>query len=92
MSCAHFIAGRYENALSWTELAIRGKPLLITMCVSAASAALADRQDKASEAMLLLRELAPKLRLSNVGEVMSFLQPQHSNRWMDGMRKAGLPE
>ena len=72
MSCAHFIARRYADAFSWAELAMRGKPLLISMCVAAASAALAGREAEATRRMLQLREAAPKLRLSNVDDVMSF--------------------
>src|SRR5262245_18041971 len=41
---AHFFAGRYPDALSWTEMAIREKPhFLLPHCIAAASNALAGR-------------------------------------------------
>ena len=41
---------------------------------------------------LQLRKAAPNLRLSNVDDVMSFLQRQHFDRWTEGLRQAGLPD
>jgi hypothetical protein len=44
------------------------------------------------KAMVLVRENDPQLRLSNLKEVISYLQPAEFGRWQEGLRLAGLPE
>jgi tetratricopeptide (TPR) repeat protein len=91
IACAHFIAGRYVEALSWAETARRERPnFVLSTCVAAASAALADRLDEAQKAMAHLRTFAPALRISNVASVGVFLQPDDFAKLTDGLRKAGL--
>jgi hypothetical protein len=89
----HFFAGRYDQALSWAEAAVREKPnFLMGSCVAAASAALAGRLAEAEKAMAHLRELNPALRLSNLKDLIPFRRPEDFDRWAEGLRKAGLPE
>ena len=64
---AHFFAGRYAEALAWAESAVREQPnFFVGLCVAAAGGALAGRQAEAEKAMARLRELNPRLRLSNL--------------------------
>jgi hypothetical protein len=42
--------------------------------------------------MMLVRQIDPQLRLSNLKEVISYLQPAVFVRWEEGLRLAGLPE
>ena len=58
----------------------------------AASCAMAGRQEEARNAMTRLRELDPTLRISNLGDIISFRRPDDFARLVDGLRKAGLPE
>jgi tetratricopeptide (TPR) repeat protein len=93
MASAHFAAGNYEEALSWGEMATRLKPnYLLANCVVAASNALSGRSEAARKAMALVRHYDPQLRLSNLKELLSDLQPMEFAKWADGLRKAGLPE
>jgi TolB-like protein len=56
MASAHLAAGRYDEALSWAEMATRLKPnYLLANCVAAASAALSGRSEAARKAMALVR-------------------------------------
>jgi hypothetical protein len=49
---AHLFAGRFDEALSWAEKALRDLPsFLIAVCIIAASHALAGRMDAAQRAM-----------------------------------------
>jgi TolB-like protein/Tfp pilus assembly protein PilF len=91
---AHFYAGRYAEASSWAEAAARGQPNhLMAACVAAASGALAGRLAEAQKALAHLRQLDPALRISNLEAVMSpFRRPEVRARYVDGLRKAGLPE
>ena len=92
-AAAHFLAGRYDEASSWSEKALRQHSnYLPAMRMLAASHALAGRLAEAREAMARIRQIAPELRVSNVSEVVPFRGPQDFARYMDGLRKAGLPE
>jgi TolB-like protein/class 3 adenylate cyclase len=89
----HFFAGRYDQALSWAQAAVREKPkFLAANCVAAASAALAGRPVEAQKAMAQVREIDPALRLSNLKDLILFRRPEDFARWAEGLRKAGLPE
>jgi tetratricopeptide (TPR) repeat protein len=93
MASAHLAAGRYDEALSWAETAMRTKPsYVLGPLIAAASAALAGRGEAVRKAMVLVRENDPQLRLSNLKEVISYLQPAEFARWQEGLRVAGLPE
>src|SRR5262249_21501326 len=89
---AHFFAGRYAEALSWAELAVREQPnLMFAFCVAAASGALAGQLAEAQRAMARVRQLDPSLRLSNLKEFFPTRRAEDVARWEEGMRKAGLP-
>jgi adenylate cyclase len=89
---AHLISGRYDEASSWAETAIREQPnFFIATCVAAASAALAGRVPEAEKAMTRLRQLNPALRLSNLEGLLPFRRREDFDRWSEGLRKAGLP-
>jgi tetratricopeptide (TPR) repeat protein len=93
MASAHFIAGRYNDAFSWAEMAVREKPtVMVTTAVAAASAALAGRPAEAEKMIQRLRQIAPRLRLSNLKDMISYLRPRDFDRWAKGLQKAGLPE
>jgi tetratricopeptide (TPR) repeat protein len=94
IACAHFIAGRYDEALASAEMAIRERPNYIFQNgVAAASAALAGRLERARKAMVRLLQIDPELRISNIKEWgQVFLRTDDSDRWVEGLRKAGLPK
>jgi len=93
MASAHLVAGHYDEALSWAEKATRAKPdFLYAACIAAASAALAGRSEAARKAMKLVRRNDPQLRVANLKEVISYLQPADFAKWQEGLRLAGLPE
>ena len=91
---AHFSAGRYDDAASCAARSLRDQPnYLATMRILAASNALAGRSDEAQKTMARLRRLDPGLCMSNLEEVMAPLRRAEDRaRWVDGLRKAGLPE
>jgi hypothetical protein len=92
-ACAHFFAGRYAEAYSWAEMAMRENTSVVpSPCIAAASGALAGRLDEASKAMARLRQLDPDLRLSNLRDLFPIRRSEDLAKWEEGMRKAGLPE
>lgn len=94
MASAHFIAGRYEDANSWAQLAVRGRPVgqLFVSTIAAASGALAGRHIESQRTMQHLREATPQLRLSNLEGVVSYYRPKDIATLSDGLRMAGLPD
>jgi len=90
---AHLCADRYDDATTWTDKALRDQPDHgFALRVAAASHALAGRTTEAHNAITHLLQVDPHLRLSNLGDVMSPLQPADRAKYMEGLRKAGLPE
>jgi tetratricopeptide (TPR) repeat protein len=90
---AHLLAGRFNEASSWSEKAFREGPnYLVAAAVTAASHALAGRLEGATQAMARVRLIDPSLRLSNLKDWFPIRRPEHFALWADGLRKAGLPE
>jgi tetratricopeptide (TPR) repeat protein len=90
---AHFIAGRYAEALSWAETAMRVRPTFLQApLAAAASGALAGRLAEAERAMARLRRLEPELRISNLKDLLPTRRQEDFARWAEGLRRAGLPE
>jgi TolB-like protein/SAM-dependent methyltransferase len=93
VACAHFVAGRYEQALAAAEIAMRDRPnFILPCCIGAASAVHSGRMDDARRIMATLRGIAPDLSISTLDEIMGFKRAEDLGRWVEGLRKAGLPE
>jgi adenylate cyclase len=93
IALAHFCAGRYSEAVSAAEDALRDQPAYAyALRVASASYAMAGRPEDAKIAIARLRQADPQLRISNLGNVISPLQPEHLARYIEGLRLAGLPE
>ena len=66
-SFAHFLAGRYDQASSWTEKAMWAQANYLTSIrIAAASEALAGKHTEAQEAVARLRELDSSMCIANV--------------------------
>jgi tetratricopeptide (TPR) repeat protein len=88
---AHFLAGRYDEASSWTERAMWARSsYFTTVPIAAASYALAGRSAEARKAMARVRELDPALCMANLKNWIPFRRPEDLGRLEDGLRKAGL--
>ena len=93
IACAHFFAGRYDEALSWAQMAMHEHDeMLLATSATAASAAVLGRMEEAQRAMARLRELDPDLRLSNLKDFIPLRRPDDVAAWSDALRKAGLPD
>jgi len=92
MAFAHFFAGRYSEAISCAQKALREKPnYSLAILTLAASCALAGPDADARSAMARLRLLDPGLRIASVNEVLP-ISPENFARWAEGCPRAGLPE
>jgi TolB-like protein/Tfp pilus assembly protein PilF len=90
---AHFLAGRYHEALSDVEQCLRDRPnYRPAVFLVAAISALAGAADRARRAVAHIRELEPTACISNAKERMRFYPSEQVARVIEGLRKAGLPE
>jgi len=89
---AHLFGGRYDEASTWAEKAIRENPNFLPVCViAAASNALTGRMKEAKTALERLRQIDPSLRVSNFKNSLFFRRPEDIAKLAEGLEKAGLP-
>jgi len=90
---AHLFTGRYDEASSWAEKAIRENPNWVPAWrTAAASYALAARFEEARKAMARMRQLDPELRVSKLKDTAPLRRAEDLAKFAEGLRKAGLPE
>jgi tetratricopeptide (TPR) repeat protein len=90
---ALFSAGRYDEALSWAQKALRERPHYPhAMRVMVASLGMMGQHDQAAIAVARLRALLPELRISNLRDVTPRRRSEDIARLEEGLRRAGLPE
>lgn len=93
MAMAHLLAGRFDVASAWAEKAYGEMPtFLMAVAVTAASHALAGKVDKAQQAMHLLHQIDPALRVADLADWLPFHAPADAARLAEGLRRAGLAE
>jgi tetratricopeptide (TPR) repeat protein len=91
-AAAYFFAGRFDEALSRAEEALRRQPnFFVATCIGAASAALLGKVEAATKLMQRLRQLNPTLRLSNLRDAQPFRRQEDLAKLAEGLRQAGLP-
>ncbi len=90
---AHFLAGRYDEASLWAEMALREVPEGHSLLrIAAACYAFAGHMEEAKKVGTRLRQLDPALRVSNLKDVLGPFRPEDLARYEEGLRRAGLPE
>ena len=93
IAAAQFLAGQYQEAAVSAENGLRQHPNdLPLLRVAAASYALAGEMMDAQRHMGRIRHLDPMLRLSRVTALAPCRRPDDVSRYVEGMRRAGLPE
>ena len=90
---AHFLAGRYDEAWQLAEKACRKQPYFLgAIRVAAAGNAAAGRPDNARKWLARALQLDPELRVSNLKDRVSWFRPEDFAKYVEALRKAGLPE
>ena len=94
-SHAYFAARKYEKAIEWAKRSIQlgGANNYFVFIIIAASQA---HNGQLEEAIISLKKAedidASKLTLTRLRRILYFIDPDFLERWLDGLRKAGLPE
>jgi TolB-like protein/class 3 adenylate cyclase len=90
---AHFLAGRYDEAWPLAERASREQPYYLTlMRIAAVSNAFAGRLEEARKGIARALQLDPNMRVSNLKDRLGPFRPEGLDKYVEGLRKAGLPE
>jgi len=90
MAAAHYLAKRYDQAITWGCKAVQQGPNVAgAYRILCASLAQAGRIDEARATLARLRELQPYISLA-WAEAMVPYAPAQMPHFLDGLRKAGL--
>jgi TolB-like protein len=90
---AHFFAGRHDEASAWADKSLRENPRWMgTLRIAATSHAAAGRLAQAQKAMARALELDPEMRASNLKERVGPFRAEDYAKYVDALRRAGLPE
>ncbi len=93
LGLARFAAGLPAEAAEWTRRAMREKVGLTWAYRDLATfLAAAGKLDEAKEAAARFRETHPRATVAQVANALNFMEPGLRARYLDGLRKAGLPE
>jgi TolB-like protein/Tfp pilus assembly protein PilF len=90
---AHLLAGRYDEAQKWAQLALTEQPDYVNaLYVLAASNALAGQLVPAQDAMVRLKKLDPGARIALLLQRYPFRRPDDLANVSEGLRRAGMTE
>ena len=93
MSEAHLVARRPEEAIDWARQSLRQPNIQPSRWVMlAVSLAHTDRIDEARQAVESLRRLVPSYDLALASDIFRFSDTETRDYFLDGLRKASLPE
>jgi adenylate cyclase len=92
LAAAHFFQGKFEEAIHWASRARSQNPRYpIALRFLAASNAQMGRQNEAADVVRTLLEVQPNATLARARK-SSFAKPEMVRAYIDGLKKAGLPE
>jgi len=91
IAVAHYVSGRYAEALRYTTEAVRLRPgFQGAQRMRCACLAQAGRTDEARSLLAIVRREQPQLSIEWVRASVPYQTPELMERFLDGMRKAGL--
>ena len=93
MAVAHFAAGRYEEAIEWADRTLAAQPdYRQAMRIRAASCTYLGRIEEARSWLNRMLCFEPGLTIARVKASAPPFPPELLVRYLEGLRKAGLPE
>ncbi|HEX5323176.1 MAG TPA: adenylate/guanylate cyclase domain-containing protein, partial [Capsulimonadaceae bacterium] len=93
LAFAYLVAGRYEDALEWADRSLRELPRYSpSMRIKVVSCAQLGRIEKARYWLERLRELQPGLTIAGYKALAMYYPPAIVAVFVEGFRKAGMPE
>jgi adenylate cyclase len=94
LNLAHYALGSYEEAVKWGKLSVSENPLYTAnLRYLAAALAALDRLDEARDVAATIQQRDPQFRLSTFERTLQpFRDREISSRYMQHLRKSGLPD
>jgi TolB-like protein/cytochrome c-type biogenesis protein CcmH/NrfG len=93
LAVAHFVAERYEDAVAWSRKSLQVRnDYYLALATLAASLAHLGRIEKAKVVGEEVLQLNPEFTLADLGRFLTGADTEFRDRYLDGLRKAGLPE
>ena len=93
LGCAYLMAERFDEAFKWTSRALRERPTFApALRFHAVSLVELGRLSEARDAVAHLLRLEPRLTISTLRRRAPIFDAKLMNIFLDGLRKAGLPE
>ena len=93
LALAHFAAGRYEEAIQWVDRTLGEEPRhRPAMRMKAACCAHLDRTEEARDWVSRVLESEPGLTIARFKASATHFPPEILGVYLEGLRKAGLPE
>ena len=92
---AHMAAGRYDEAIEWADRAMQTQPrYIVALRLKLACLAHLGRADEARDLLNRVLDLHPGLTIAawKASYATGSMSPELLARYMDSLRKAGLPE
>ncbi|HWP26137.1 MAG TPA: winged helix-turn-helix domain-containing tetratricopeptide repeat protein [Xanthobacteraceae bacterium] len=90
IAAAHYLAGRYAEAIKWAKQAVQLRPGYIgAHRILCASLAQAGQAEEARTVLQTLRQMHPEISLAWIRQSVPYTAGPMEN-FLDGMRKAGL--
>ena len=92
-SASHYWAGQYEESVEWMKKGVSNPNAQLWQYYAQIAASLVnlDRMDEARNAVERVREINPGINLKTVRD-FAFSGTENLDRFVDDLRKAGLPE
>ncbi len=92
IAAAHYLAGRYPEAIKWAKQAVQLRPgYLGAHRILCASLAQAGHVEEAKAVLQTLRQMHPDISLAGIRQSVPYTAGP-MEKFLDGMRKAGLTE
>jgi TolB-like protein/tetratricopeptide (TPR) repeat protein len=93
LGCAYLMSGRFEEGLTWTTRALRERPAFApALRFHAVCQAELGRLEEARETVDHLIKIEPGLRLATLRQRVPIFDARSLDIFLQGLRKAGLPE
>ena len=93
LALAHLALGRYEEGLRWAEESLRANIGIPGMRQKLSLCGHLGRRDAAEECLRQLREIHPEVTIAGISRGLpKGYSPELTAHFLEGLRKAGVPE
>jgi tetratricopeptide (TPR) repeat protein len=93
MAIGHFVEGRLIEALDWAEKALHDNPnFYLPARIKIAARGHLGRLADAQDALRVAMELDPELSIPKWDRIVRAVQGPATESYLEGFRKAGMPE